>query len=105
MLAKHVRTAAAVVPSLTSKRVSPHVLRHTYAMHTLFETGNIRKVVLWLGHARLQSTEFYLRADPSEKLEALAALLPAALTRGRFRAPDKLVTMLEPLGRRARYAQ
>ena len=36
----------------------------------------IRKVALWLGHASLQSTEVYLRADPTEKLAAMAALVP-----------------------------
>jgi integrase/recombinase XerD len=41
-------------------------------MHTLQATRDIRRVSLWLGHASLQSTEIYLRADPTEKLEALA---------------------------------
>jgi site-specific recombinase XerD len=52
---------------------SPHVLRHSCAMHTLAATGDIRKVALWLGHASIQSTETYLRADPEEKLQILAA--------------------------------
>jgi integrase len=38
-------------------------------MHTLAATGDIRKVALWLGHASIQSTETYLRADPEEKLQ------------------------------------
>ena len=40
-------------------------------MRTLQATGDIRKVALWLGHAGTQSTEIYVRADPSEKLEGL----------------------------------
>jgi site-specific recombinase XerD len=74
ILAKHVTTASRVAPSVASKRVSPHVLRHTCAMHTLQATRDVRKVSLWLGHASLQSTEVYLRADPTEKLEALNAM-------------------------------
>src|SRR5262249_37350657 len=35
ILAKHVKTAAAGCSSIASKSVSPHVLRHTCAMHTL----------------------------------------------------------------------
>jgi hypothetical protein len=68
------------------------------AMHTLQATGDIRKVSLWLGHATLQSTEVYLRADPTEKLEAMASLVPPTLRRGRghFRPPDKLLAMLRP---------
>lgn len=94
ILAKHVATAARRQPSIADKRVTPHVLRHTCAMHTLQATRDVRKVSLWLGHASLQSTEIYLRADPSEKLAALAAMAPPTLKPGRFRAPDKLLAML-----------
>ncbi len=94
ILDQHVRTASAKQPSLAQKRISPHSLRHSCAMHTLHATGDIRKVALWLGHASLQSTEVYLRADPTEKLEAMASLNPPALRRGHFRPPDKLLAML-----------
>ena len=89
----------------TFKSVSPHVLRHTCAMHTLQATRDVRKVSLWLGHASLQSTEVYLRADPTEKLEALAAMAPPMLKPGRFRAPDKLMAMLSTAGRKTSYAE
>lgn len=105
ILAKHARVAGESLPSLAKKRISPHVLRHTCAMHTLRATRDVRKVALWLGHASLQSTEVYLRADPSEKLEALAAGAPPALRRGRFRAPDKLLALLHAAKSGLRYAQ
>ena len=95
ILAKHVAIAARSQPSIAGKRVTPHVLRHSCAMHTLQATRDIRKVALWLGHASLQSTETYLRADPTEKLEALASMAPLGLQRGKFQAPDKLVAMLK----------
>ncbi|MBY3027387.1 tyrosine-type recombinase/integrase [Rhizobium leguminosarum] len=104
ILAKHVTTAARKQPSIADKRVTPHVLRHTCAMHTLQATRDVRKVSLWLGHASPQSTEIYLRADPSEKLEALAAMVPPSLKPGRFRAPDKLLTMLKSISRSGDYA-
>lgn len=94
ILARHVETAAGACPSISSKRVTPHVLRHTCAMHTLQATNDIRKVSLWLGHATVKSTEIYLRADPTKKLSALAATDAPALRSGRFRAPDKLLAML-----------
>lgn len=90
------KIAATSVPSITTKRVSPHVLRHSCAMHTLQATRDFRKVALWLGHASVQTTEIYLRADPTEKLEAIDAVLPPALRRGRFKAPDKLLASLNP---------
>jgi site-specific recombinase XerD len=104
ILAKHVATAARKVPSIATKGVSPHVLRHSCAMHTLQATRDVRKVSLWLGHASLQTTEVYLRADPGEKLEALAAMAPPMLKPGRFRAPDKLLAMLTAAGRKPHYA-
>jgi site-specific recombinase XerD len=99
ILVKHVTQATERQPTLTEKRVSPHVLRHTCAMHTLQATGDVRKVSLWLGHASMQSTEMYLRADPTEKLEALANRVPPALQPGRFREPDKLIAMLQAVSR------
>ena len=60
-------------------------------MHTLEATHDIRKVALWLGHSSVQTTEIYVRADPTAKLEAIEAVLPPNLRRGRFRASDKLL--------------
>jgi site-specific recombinase XerD len=95
ILSKHVQTASEICPSLFQKRVSPHVLRHTCAMHILQATHDVRKVSLWLGHATMKSTEIYLRADPTAKLAALDAGVAPALRRGRFTAPDKLLAMLK----------
>ncbi|WP_413992455.1 tyrosine-type recombinase/integrase [Labrys okinawensis] len=95
ILDKHVATAAQRLPSIAAKRVTPHVLRHSCAMHMLQATRDVRKVALWLGHASLQSTEAYLRADPTEKLEALAAAAAPTLRPGKFRPPDKLIAMLK----------
>jgi site-specific recombinase XerD len=95
VLAKHVAVASKTVPALSSKQVTPHVLRHTCAMHMLKATGDVRKVSLWLGHASLQSTEIYLRCDPGEKLETIEAATPPQLRKGRFRdAPDQVLAML-----------
>jgi site-specific recombinase XerD len=95
LLRKHVRTATEHCPSLKGKRVSPHVIRHSCAMMILHATGDLRRVSLWLGHADMQTTEVYLRADPTEKLEAIEAITPLQLKRGKFRAPDKLIASLQ----------
>src|SRR3546814_14289098 len=94
MVAKHVRQASMVCPSLLSKRVTPHVLRHSCAAHTLAATGDIRKVSLWLGHASLRRTEIYLRADPVDKLAILAAHAPPGVKPGTYPPPsDKLLAI------------
>ncbi|QGQ30129.1 tyrosine-type recombinase/integrase [Gimesia maris] len=74
--------------------IGRHVLRHTCAMHSLQATHDVRKVSLWLGHASVKSTEVYLRADPTDKLDALEAGIAPSLRRGRFKAPDQLLAML-----------
>ena len=94
ILRKHVRAARLRCPSLATKRVSPHVLRHTCALTVLRATKDLRKVSLWLGHAHVQTTEIYTRADPSVKLETLEAVMPPTLRSGRFKATDKLIASL-----------
>jgi site-specific recombinase XerD len=95
ILRKHVRTAAQRCPSLSSKRVSPHVLRHTCALTILQATKDLRKVSLWLGHSSMQTTEIYTRADPSVKLEALESVVAPKLRAGRFKATDQLIAFLK----------
>ncbi|WP_062196783.1 tyrosine-type recombinase/integrase [Caldimonas taiwanensis] len=96
ILGKHASAAAAVCPSLSQKRVSPHLLRHTCALTVLQATKDLRKVSLWLGHASIQTTEIYTRADPSVKLEALESIVAPALRTGRFKATDALIASLHP---------
>lgn len=94
VLRKCVSIATHRCSSLAGKHVTPHVLRHTCAMMMLQATGDLRKVSLWLGHADMQTTEVYLRADPTDKLAALEAVMPPALRRGHFPVPDKLIALL-----------
>ena len=94
VLDKHVRAAGKTCAALNGRSVSPHQLRHSCAVIMLQATHDIRKVALWLGHADVRTTEVYLRMDPSEKLEAVEAVVPPELRRGRFRAPDALIASL-----------
>lgn len=94
VLDKHTRAAAEIYPSLAGRSVSPHQLRHSCAVIMLQATRDIRKVALWLGHADIRTTEVYLRMDATEKLEAVEAVLPPELRRGRFKAPDALIASL-----------
>lgn len=94
ILDKYVKLAATKVPSLSGRKISPHQLRHSCAVLMLQATRDIRMVSLWLGHADIRTTEIYLRIDPSEKLEAIEAVVPLSLRRGKFKAPDKLIASL-----------
>src|SRR5229473_534635 len=94
LLKQHAEAASQRCPQLLNKQVSPHVLRHTSAMIVLHATQDIRKVSLWLVHSNLATTEIYIRGDPSEKLEAIEAIVPPHLRKGFFRPPDKLIALL-----------
>src|SRR5258708_33353345 len=89
ILRKHVRTAENHCASLSSKRVSPHVLRHTCAMTILQATKDLRKVSLWLGHSSVQTTEIYTRADPRAKVETLEAAISTKRRTCRAKARDE----------------
>jgi site-specific recombinase XerD len=95
VLKHHAAAANRKCSSISRKRLSPHVLRHTSAMIVLQATQDIRKVSLWLGHSNLATTEIYVRADPGDKLEAIEAVVPPHLRRGRFRPTDKLIAVLK----------
>jgi site-specific recombinase XerD len=96
LVAKYVAIAAESLPALKTKRVSPHVLRHTAALIALQATGDLRKVSLLLGHASITTTEIYTRLAPQDKLDTLEAVLPPSLRRGRFRPRDQLLEILKP---------
>ncbi len=94
LLRKSVQRAVETCPSLAGKQVAPHTLRHSCAMMIYQATGDLRKVALWLGHTNMQTAEIYLRADPTEKLDAIEAVIPPSLRRGQFTVPDRLIAAL-----------
>lgn len=94
LLDKYAQMARNQCPSLKDKSISPHALRHACAMVMLQATGDLRKVSLWLGHAQMQTTEVYLRMDPTEKIDAIEKVTPPSLKRGHFSVPDKLIAAI-----------
>lgn len=97
LLAKHVEAAKRTCTTLARKHVTPHVLRHTTAVH-LLEAGVDRAVIaLWLGHEGVETTQIYLDADLAMKERALARTAPPHVGRQRFKPRDSLLTFLESL--------
>jgi integrase/recombinase XerD len=84
-------------PSLKDKRVSPHLVRHTTAMHLLQAGVDITVIALWLGHESVVTTHQYLEADLKMKERALAALQPPEITATRFKPPNALLAFLDSL--------
>ena len=59
LIAKHAAAATAQCPTLRTKRVAPHVLRHTAAMSLLAAGVDQSVIALWLGHKRVETTDTY----------------------------------------------
>lgn len=92
--------AAESCPSLRGRRVSPHTIRHTTAMHLLQSGLNLAAIALFLGHEDLQATHGYVEADAEMKRKTLASLPRLARARRRrSEEGDDLVVFLESLQR------
>ena len=96
-LALAVDRAVAEQPSLKTKRVSPHTLRHTTAMHLLQSGVPFNVIALWLGHERTNTTHRYVEANLEMKEKALARLEAPDIKLKRFRADDDLMKFLQSL--------
>ncbi|MDT3445158.1 MULTISPECIES: tyrosine-type recombinase/integrase [unclassified Pseudofrankia] len=96
-LARAVTTAATTCPSLRTKHVTMHTLRHTAAMRLLEAGNDITVIALWLGHEQLATTNIYLHADMALKQQAIDKANPPAATPGRYQPPDPLLAFLEAL--------
>lgn len=71
LVVRIVEKAAEDVPSLLDKRVSPHTIRHTSAVHLLRAGVDINTIRAWLGHVSLETTNRYAEIDLEMKAQAL----------------------------------
>jgi integrase/recombinase XerD len=96
-IARHAAAATATSPSLRSKKITAHTLRHTAAMRLLHAGTDTSVIALWLGHEQAETTQIYLHADLALKERALARTKPPDARPGRYRPPDRLLAFLEAL--------
>lgn len=97
LLRKAVRKAVLYCPTLSKKRISPHVVRHSTAMALLESGVDIAVIALWLGHESIGTTNAYLHASLAMKEKALAKMEPVGTRLRRFHARDKLLAFLETI--------
>jgi site-specific recombinase XerD len=96
-LAIHLQAAASNRPSINTKHITTHTLRHTAAMRLLLAGNDITVIALWLGHEQISTTNIYLHADMTQKQQAIDRTRPLAAKSGRYQPPDILLAFLEAL--------
>jgi integrase/recombinase XerD len=72
LVTQYAERASKTAPSLATKRVSPHTIRHTTAVHLLRAGVDINTIRAWLGHVSLDTTHVYAEVDMEMKAKALA---------------------------------
>lgn len=97
ILQRAVKKATLACPSLLNKRVTPHALRRTTAMHLLQGGVDIAVIALWLGHESIETTHGYVEADLEIKQRALDKLTPASGKVSRYKPSDCLMRFLTSL--------
>ena len=96
-LALAVKAATTAQPQLATRRISPHIIRHTTAMHLLQAGVDISVIALWLGHESPTTTHQYVEADLAMKEQALGRLQEPDAAIRRYKAPDSLIEFLKTL--------
>ena len=97
LVAKYAKIAQKNCPSLSRKKVTPHVLRHTAAMELLQHGVDRSVIALWLGHESVETTQMYLHADLRLKEQALSRTTALGVKPVRYRPDDQLLAFLEDL--------
>ncbi len=101
IIKKHAHTASHQIPTLTKKRVSPHTIRHTTAVHLLNAGVDINVIRAWLGHVDLRTTHIYAEIDFHTKRKAIETCAPQPnadqATEPPWRHTPDLLTWLEQL--------
>jgi len=98
LVSHYAELASTAVPSLATKRVSPHTIRHTTAVHLLRAGVDINTIRAWLGHVSLDTTHIYAEVDMEMKAKALARVDISDLkTKAKQRTLPSLMAFLDAL--------
>jgi len=100
ILSKYLQKAAHLCPSLTGKRLHPHSMRHSTAIHLLKSGVDLSTIANWLGHASVNTTNKYAAMDLEMKrraLEKAAPLVADTQEQGRWKRDPDILTWLNSL--------
>jgi site-specific recombinase XerD len=99
IVTKYAAKATLQVPSLKSKKITPHTIRHTTAMHLLQSGVEINVIRSWLGHAQLVTTHRYAQIDLAMKKKAMESceVKKGHSSAGRWHSDPNILSWLESL--------
>lgn len=97
LVSRHAKTAGISCPSMISKSVTPHTLRHTAAMSLLWRGVDLSVIALWLGHESVETTQAYLHADLRLKERALGHASVTGEKPELYSPSDPILSFLESL--------
>ena len=97
LIEKYSNQASSYLPSLKKKKITPHTIRHSTAMHLLQSGVDINVIRNWLGHANLITTHRYVEIDLVMKTKALESCKPKTKHRGRRYLHPEILQWLETL--------
>jgi site-specific recombinase XerD len=100
ILQRHIRRAAVELPSLKRKRIHPHSLRHSTAIHLLKSGVDLSTIAHWMGHSSINTTHKYVSIDLEDKRAAIAKARPLAsksVTPSRWHPDEDILKWLESL--------
>ena len=92
-----VQRASVACPALAKRRISPHTIRHSTAMHMLQAGVDITLIALWLGHESPTTTHMYVEADLAMKDRALKVVQAPKTKPARYQPTDRVLAFLESL--------
>lgn len=96
-LNRAVEEASRKFPELARRRIHPHIVRHSVAMHMLQSGVDITVIALWLGHESPVTTHRYVEADLGMKERALKSLQAPSRKPIRYRPEDDVLRFLQTL--------
>ena len=96
-LSTNVSKVAKTIRSFKTRSISPHMIRHTTAMHFLQSGIDITTIAMWLGHESIETTQIYVTADMEMKEKALKTLQEPKSKQFRYKPSDSLLKFLENL--------
>jgi integrase/recombinase XerD len=100
ILGKYCTQAREAMPTLATKRLHPHSMRHSTAVHLLRSGVDIVTISQWLGHASVTTTNRYATVDLEMKRKAIEQARPiddATFGLALWRTDASILTWLEAL--------